>query len=429
MERDLALSDRYIEPVVDLRNAMRVGWLGLGLSLIAVSLSLVGSAWNELPTPIQTARLWLVAIGAIAAGSSISMRPDRWHTWCQGTVVALACSFGLPAHWDSFRLLFEVLALVAASGAVVAAMPSDWRYRAISAIFLFHFGGICLAGLSPGTGELPPPWVVEQAFARVYNPYLQFIYLRNAYHFYSPQPGPASLLAFLIKTDTGKTDVNGRKQYTYEWMVVPKRPGDVRDPLGLTFYRRLSVTDQTSHGQPGAASSTEPFEKRDVYQRRSMATVDPLPEDNSTTPMSVPRSMPGELETFSYLIPDATTLRFTIPSYAQHVLMERVTDDDARLRSTVKVYRLEHRTPSVEEFRWRKNDNKKPDPYSPTTYRPFFLGEYDVYGKIVDPREPFLYWLIPVMPAPVGVGDSASKGYDDFLSRHAGAPFQWSQLR
>ena len=48
-----------------------------------------------------------------------------------------------------------------------------------------------------------------QAFNRVYNPYLQFIYQRNAYHFYSPDPGPASVLVFLLKTETGTDPVTG----------------------------------------------------------------------------------------------------------------------------------------------------------------------------------------------------------------------------
>ncbi len=32
-----------------------------------------------------------------------------------------------------------------------------------------------------------------------YNPYLHFLYMRNAYHFYSPHPGPASVLVFYMQ--------------------------------------------------------------------------------------------------------------------------------------------------------------------------------------------------------------------------------------
>src|SRR5207245_8728727 len=140
-----------------------------------------------------------------------------------------------------------VLTGAAAAGAGVLQLAPGWRLVAISAAMVFHFTGIFMATTSPP----PTPWLTEQLFQRVFNPYLQFVYLRNAYHFYSPEPGPASLVAFHLKTETGSDPSTGAKQYQYEWVVIPRRPADVRDPLGLSYYRRLSLTEQMARGSPG----------------------------------------------------------------------------------------------------------------------------------------------------------------------------------
>ena len=84
------------------------------------------------------------------------------------------------------------------------------------------------------------------------------------------------------------------------------------------------------------------------------------------------------------------------------------------------------------------------DPYHPTTYRPYFLGEFGFRPdpddpvktriELLNPQEPMLYWLVPVLPRPEGAPrDPDGKDYVDFLSQHAGVPrgreFPWDQLR
>ena len=183
---------------------------------------------------------------------------------------------------------------------------------------------------------LPAPWITIQAFGRVYNPYLQFIYQRNAYHFYSPEPGPASVLAFLLKTETGTDPVTGAKQYKTEWVVIPRRPGDVRDPLGLTYYRRLSLSEQLTRGSFGVLVP-ENYEKSEVRKRRA--------EKLSVIPLH-----PAEQEWLQYKLPNPDVARFLIPSYASHVVLQHTPDKETAARTTIKVYRLEHRTLSPEEF-------------------------------------------------------------------------------
>jgi hypothetical protein len=280
--------------------------------------------------------------------------------------------------------------------------------------------------------------VTEQLFTRVYNPYLQFVYLRNAYQFYSPNPGPASIVAFLLKTETN--DEQGRKTYKTQWVVTPRRPADVKDPLGLSYYRRLSLTQQISGGNLGFVMPTEESEKKRISYRRFQHSPFPYlpPAEEPVIPFH-PIGDPFA----QYALPTPEATRFTIPSYASHVIVDALSKEEAA-KTTVKVYRLEHTTTPVEQFVQTLPDGNYPDPYHPGTYRPYFLGEFNARGDLIDPQEPFLYWLIPVIPRLPAPGDPVQKGYLDYMSAHAlemkvddvlradakdGRVFDWAQLR
>ena len=64
------------------------------------------------------------------------------------------------------------------------------------------------------------------------------------------------------------------------------------------------------------------------------------------------------------------------------------------------------------------------DPYHPTTYKPFFLGEFDRDGKLVNPQDPMLYWLVPIVSKPPTPGTD-DKNYIDYMSKHAGYVYDW----
>jgi hypothetical protein len=416
--------------------------VGVGLVGGACLLGLVALAFEEVPGAINTARLFLVLIGAITAGAAVSMRPDLWWAWALAAAAALLGVGGLPGHWDSYRMVLRVVTGVAVLGSILCCCSKPWRYGVASAAILFHFTGIFMATTSPPTDPYPAPWVTIQAFGRVYQPYLQFIYQRNAYHFYSPNPGPASVLAFLLKTDTGETEVVidpvskqpfERKIYKTEWVVMPKRPRDVRDPLGLSYYRRLSLTEQLARGSPGVIVPDQ-FEKSEVSRRRlSRLTVIPF--------------HPTESVGMQYKLPNPDVARYLLPSYASHVILDNTPDAETAARTQVKIYRLEHRTLRVEQFASKLPGGGYPSPYAPETYLPFFLGEFDVHGNLVNPQEELLYWLIPIeprTPAPNDPNDPFRKPYLDYLSVHAleispnevlkadeskGQVFNWSQLR
>lgn len=424
-------------PVASVRTT---GLVGVGLTALAALLGLIALGVPDSAAGVlNTARLLLVLVGVVTAGAAVALRPDLWWSWGLGATAALTAWAGLPAHWDSFRLLAVVLAVVAAVGGVFALCSTWWRLVIASALILYHFGGIFLATTSPP----PTPWVTDQLFRHVYNPYLQFIYMRNAYHFYSPEPGPASLLAFLLKTETGTDPSTGATLYKYEWIVLPTRPADLRDPLGLGYYRRLSLTEQLARGSPGLLIPTDQFEKTEMWHRRfNQQHLYPFhPVDNRN---------------LQYKLPNSEVSRYLIPSYASHVILQHTPDKETAARTTVKVYRLEHEMLPVEQFVKRLPGGVYMSPYEPVTYRPFFLGEFGyrpdpadparVRIELLNPQEALLYWLIPVLPADPNdpVSNPYKKNYIDYMSAHAldlspaevlaadekaGRVFNWSQLR
>jgi hypothetical protein len=388
-----------LDPPVVWETVQRISYTGLGLVAIAAVLGLAAGAVSGIAgSAISSVRILLVFAGVITAGVAISMRFDLWQTWAFGAATALVAVGGLPAHWDSFRFFFAVAAGVSAFGAALRAMTTRGRLLAASAVLVFHFGGIFMATTAPP----PTSWLNEQIFSRVYNPYLQFLYLRNAYHFYSPNPGPASLIVCLMKTETGKqTLADGTEvpTYEYKWIVLPKRPQDVKDPLGVAYYRRLSLSEQIARGTFGT-ELPETFEKGELTARRRESPI-PL--------------HPAELLGHQYKLPHPDLVRYILPSYAQHVILDKTPTPDVAAKTTLKMYRFEHRTLGVNEFR---NGN---DPYYPATYRAFFLGEFNVRGDLIDPQERLLYWIVPVIARP-GTGapiDPKQKTYLDYFSAHA----------
>src|SRR5262249_11435031 len=159
--------------------------------------------------------------------------------------------------------------------------------------------------------------------------YLQFIYMRNAYHFYSPQPGPASVLVFLLKTETGIDPQTNKPTYDTHWVVLPKRPADLKDPLGLTYYRYLAVTEQVARATPALRSNT--FEAEEMRKRRQLAFL------------QIPRHPVDELD-YQYQLLQPEIARYIVPSYASHVILENTPNKDVAAKTTVKMYRVQHNT-------------------------------------------------------------------------------------
>ena len=406
--------DELIPPVAS-ETIHRTGMIGFVCCAVAAGLGLLASALPMETAWMATPRLLLAGIGLLIAGAAISLRPALWSGWAIAAATAALAIAGIPAHWDSARLLSGVLAVAAALGAGMAALPPTPRYSLLSFAVLFHFGGILTATTWPD----PTPWLTNQVAYRVYIPYLTFMYLRNAYHFYSPEPGPASHLFVLLKYELDEIDPETRaKKVVHEWITLPRRDQHMKDPLGQSYYRRLSITEMASQSIPGLVTG-ENFENLDARMRRTQASV----TGTGGTPEPIPIRADVDPPSLQYRIPQAHITRYLLPSYTKHLAVSNSAP--GRKVIGVKIYRVEHRITPTQAFK----DGFSP--FHPTTYRPYFCGDFDANGKLLDPQDPMLYWLVPIAPRTQGAdpNDPLKRDYIDYLSKHAGYEFDWGRIR
>jgi hypothetical protein len=376
----------------------------IGLAVTVVGLCLAGAdAWPLL-------RLAVFSAGLIAAGLAVNRRlqtggkelEERVESACLlalAAFVALLACLGMKG-WDSFQWLFGALVAVALVGSLLILLPSVWRRVIVSVLIVVHFGGMLTATTSVDPPNGQAPWLSSQLWVRFYRPYLTFMYLANAYHFYSPDPGPATLLWFRIQYADG----------SHRWRHFPDRD---ESPHGLHYQRMLALTESTNSALPRLPFSQEevamvertmgePYmlftgPSRDVWvhhdcwevilNRRHVGT-DLYGLDN---PIRVANDIPVNIQ---YREPQDLA-KLLIASYARYIAQNspHPTDPSVPVKS-VKVYRVIHNIMTPAELA------EGGDPKDKTRYWPYFQGEFDRDGKMVNPRDPFLYWLLPIARVP-----------------------------
>jgi hypothetical protein len=126
-----------------------------------------------------------------------------------------------------------------------------------------------------------------------------------------------------------------------------------------------------------------------------------------------------------YLPPNDSSRRL-LSSYARHVcLAQHPTHPEWKVKS-VKIYRVVHMIPAVGAF-----VIERVDPRDPENYRPYYMGEYDPAGHLLDINiydvnrniikrgDPFLFWLLPMLRDQPSQVRSPVKGW---VHKHAGDP-------
>jgi hypothetical protein len=259
---------------------------------------------------------------------------------------------------------------------------------------VLHFCGIGSAAL----GAPPQPWLINQTWCQFYRPYLEFMYLNNAYRYYSPEPGPPSLLWFRVEYTEGNL-VHSR------WLYLPDmdtEKGRHRYPLGLIYQRRLSLTQNTEPSLPppsmmerapdGAPRMNKVYEQRiqnapqDVSGPVPLGRLGPVPSDRRLIVPFHPEFRPES----QYQAPSFYP-KHLLSSYARHVLtLPHPKHPDAKVKS-VKVYRVVH---AIMPMLWYAQGRQ---PTDMTLYLPYYMGEFDVEGKLTAEakQDPFLYWMLP----------------------------------
>jgi len=258
------------EPPASQERVLTLGLIGVGLVVSAFILGLVSGAplrgfeahWAD------GLRALLSSIGLFLAGCAVSMRPDWFGGWlCAAAAGLLGYGVGasppagtewylapprdwyaaVPNAWDSVQLFFGVAGAVGLVGAIWTRLPRKAALTLMLVGVAYHFAGILSAVTSPP----PMPWMTDQYWKRVAKDYLQFAYMNNAYQFYSPDPGPATELWVLVEyRPEGATD-DSEDSRECVWHIMPNRSESYIDPLGLSYYRRLSLTENLAQFQAG----------------------------------------------------------------------------------------------------------------------------------------------------------------------------------
>jgi hypothetical protein len=353
--------------------------IGLGATTLAVLSLLISNALDGpvIGPALRWVRLALLGVGLLAAAQAVVWRPRSAVVLGLAAVTAEMAKRGLDAEWDTVHLVLRIATVVAAVAAVLVLLPRAIARVAVSALIVVHFGGILIAVTSVPPPGGPPPWLVSQLWTRFYRPYLQFAYLNNAYHFYSPEPGPACLLWFHLEYTDGSS----------RWVKIPNREEHAKDPLALEYYRRLSITESTN--QLNALPAVAP----ELIQRRLVTGhLDGIP-----SPDEIALHYPGLPQ---YRVP-VDHSRHLLQGYARFVARTYRHENAAVEVEGVKVYRVVHAMPQARDVAGGMG------PLDPELFLPYYQGEFDQDGNLKDPNDPYLYWLIPILkveqtPPPAG---------------------------
>ena len=427
------------EPPPPTRQVLTVGLVGVGLSLAALVVGLAtGAPWRGFDTHgADGPRALLSVLGLFVAGCAVSMRPGWFGGWLCGAAAGLIgygagapapdgkewylvpprdWYAGLPNSWDSVQLFFGVAGVIGLIGAVWTRLP----WRATLALILvgvaYHFGGILSAILSPP----PTPYLADQYWKRVARPYLQFAYMNNAYQFYSPDPGSAcEIWACLEYRPEGRLDDPDAPKECL-WVVLPRRDLHYKDPLGVCYYRRLSLTESLAQYQMSPPSAAEQIK---AATRRARVAEDPV--------AGIPREHPGQ-DNLERRVPNELIVYQLLPPYARH--LARANARPGWEVRSVKIYRTLHLITTPAQYHgydMATGARVTPkDPYNGALYMPYFQGEFDRDGRLIDPLDPMLYWLVPVHQVqpdwPSREEYKRNGGFHkyfiDYPSRHAGCP-------
>ena len=75
---------------------------------------------------------------------------------------------------------------------------------AVNIWLVFHMAAIIVApaAVSPSSDLIQSVW-------NLFQPYLEILYLNHGYHFFAPEPGDSTLLAFEAERPMGRSSVAG----------------------------------------------------------------------------------------------------------------------------------------------------------------------------------------------------------------------------
>jgi hypothetical protein len=384
-------------------------WVVLLAGLVLV---VVGLALTSLPgSAAVTARVISLVAGLFTAGAAIGRRlqtagqeiEHRIETAGLLAVGAFAALLALLAstEWSSANYFLIGLMVIAVGGAGFVLLPPIARQVAASLLILFHFCGIFVASTNVAAPGGTTPWLTELAWSKVYRNYLGYIYMTNAYHFYSPDPGPSTLVWFYI-------------QYDDDTITEIKVPNKKDAAVPLSYTRSMVIADSTNLDGPGI----HPL----IYQRllnerleqgkwwRPEPTKDGEKFAGQTIPIYMDEWGNAGVPPGSYKEPNDYSKRL-IASYVRYIAKTHPHSKDPSIPiKHIKVYRATHRLIDASDMA------EGHEPMEEIYLTPYFLGNYNTDGELVGPNkqhefdqwgnpnptqreyDAFLYWTVPVVP-------------------------------
>lgn len=338
---------------------------------------LVGFAWlcRQLgPSFLLPAILPLLVLGLLFAGRAVERALRRFGEDLSSrlevgsliAVISVACTLGYFAvdpSWDSGRMLMIALIVVSVAGALLVLLPRVARLAVISLLILFHFAGILTAVVSVDPPGNSAPWVSTQAWVYFFRPYLGFMYLNNAYHFYSPEPGPPTLVWSYILYSNGE-------KYEGEWVKLPDRE---KSPIPLHHQRLLSLAENTNQLMPMVPD----LDQRLTRRTEKVREIPFHPMITIQSQCSMPLAYSQEV----------------LKAFARHMarLHPHLDGKPEYKFHSVKLYRVIHKC--LEPAHLAQGYS----PLDKTSYFAYFQGDFTAQGQMTNPNDPYLYWLIPIL--------------------------------
>lgn len=338
-------------------------------------------------TGITVVRVALLLAGLVAAGGAVWLRlhfagSEADERGRSAGLVALAAlvpllAYGaVPKEWDSIRLLLGILTAVTLSGAALVLLPAAARRAVASVLLLLHFGGIFCAVSSAPPPLAEAPWVTQTLWSRFYRYYLQFMYLNNAYHFYSPDPGPPTLLWFHLDYADGSE----------RWVRLPER---AQFATRQQYQRRLALAESVNVTLP---PMNPLYTDLACYMRRvaggDLNQLNVPVRDVVFVPLL-------DIDPHVQWRPPLPYPRLLMSMYARHVAATYPSEKDPSAEVTgVKAYRVVRFMLTPDQLA------KEHSPADLTLLWPFYQGEFDKEGELKDPTDPFLYWVVPIRWCP-----------------------------
>jgi hypothetical protein len=367
-------------------------------------------------TPLVPLRVLLLGAGVLLAGIAVARRlqtaswdllEDRAESaglLAVSAFVALLAYLAMAPDWDSGRIFLGALIALALIASGIVLLPRTGRRVAAVVLVLLHFGGIVTSVTAVPPRNEPAPWLSMQLWTHFYRPYVMFAYLTNAYHFYSPDPGPPTLLWFHVEYADGRA----------RWIKIPNKQ---ESPIGLHHQRMLAAAESAFNPIVGPPLMTaeqvavyeqkfqRPYELfpgiphdtgEEIARRRQIAGdtslfTDPNDHDRPA-PLKVLDELPPLINQYSE--PQDIAKRL-LASYARHIAHTSPDPENPNNPvQAVRIYRVIHTLISPREL------NEGKDPLDPTTFVPTYMGKYDTEGRLLDPKDPFLFWHVPIVRVP-----------------------------